>query len=122
MFVFIAKANSVFNITTSPIEGFSTIVTDASGWNYIAGGGTSPGTVSNNTITINGGTLNIVYGGYVWNNGDAKNNTVNIAGGSIGNVYGGSVGDGSADNNSVTVSGGTVNNYIYGGAGATWKF
>ena len=72
----------------------------------------------NNTVTITGGTIGTVYGGYTdAADGTTTGNTVTLAGGTLGNVYGGytEAADGTTENNTVTLAGGTVTGTVYGG-------
>lgn len=79
----------------------------------VIGGYAESDIVTNNTVTISGGTVTgVVYGGYSFN-GDATKNEVSISGGEVGDVYGG---DGfEATGNSVNISGGTVKGDVHGG-------
>lgn len=67
---------------------------------------------SDNTVTINDGSISLLYGGYAIARKDASavNNVVTIAGGTFGDVVGGEVhsyeGTALAEGNSVTVTGG----------------
>ena len=70
----------------------------------------------NNSVTMTGGQVYRVEGGYCWN-GIAMNNTVTVSGGQVGKeVYGGESFNGNANNNIVTISGGQVNE-VNGGKG-----
>lgn len=77
--------------------------------------------VSNNGVTVSGGTFTDIYGGMVSgkNGAEANGNLVTLNGGSAKIVLGGLAysesGDASAKGNSVTISGGTVTGAIYGG-------
>ena len=88
-------------------------------------------TVTENTLTVKGGTLTeAAYGGLVENykidpgthqpltTGDAKKNRLVIEGGSIKDAYGAKVAtkDGSAEENTVDITGGSVTGSVYGGA------
>jgi len=77
-----------------------------------AAGGTEP--KDGNKVTITGGTVGTVQGGY--SRLDASYNSVEIAGGTVrDSAYGGRSRQGNALNNSVTVKEGTVNSHVYGG-------
>ena len=83
----------------------------------IFGGNSNAGTVTENTVTINKGTVNTIYGGYS-NSGTVTNNTVTISDGSInGRVYGGSNGTGDTNGNKVLITGGALSSTVYGGYG-----
>ena len=72
----------------------------------------------NNSVTMTGGQVGNVEGGYC-GNGIAMNNTVTVSGGQVGKeVYGGESFNGYANNNIVTISGGQVNE-VTGGSGVT---
>lgn len=77
--------------------------------------------VSNNGVTVSGGTFTDIYGGMASgkNGVEANGNLVTLNGGSAKIVLGGLAysesGDASAKGNSVTISGGTVTGAIYGG-------
>ena len=77
--------------------------------------------VSNNGVTVSGGTFTDIYGGMASgkNGAEANGNLVTLNGGSAKIVLGGLAysesGDASAKGNSVTISGGTVTGAIYGG-------
>ena len=88
-------------------------------------------TVTNNTLTVSGGTLTTAaYGGLVENTkrdrgtgqylttGNAAKNTLALTGGSIVNGYGADVRtkDGRAEENAVTISGGNATGSVYGAA------
>lgn len=82
-------------------------------------GSTFDTTISNNSVTIEGGTVDgSVYGGRSDLNNAISNNTVTIAGGAVtGSVYGGlSESGGAVSNNTVILKGGTVSGIVYGGA------
>lgn len=59
----------------------------------------------------------VVYGGCA-DKADVSNNTVTMQGGTVQTIYGGH-GYTGASNNKVTMQGGTVSNFIYGGNGGT---
>ncbi len=82
----------------------------------VYGGGSSYGDAKDNTTDVRGGQVNFVFGGSS-GYGDAKDNTVTVSGGQVGeDVYGGfCLMDGSAIGNAVTVSGGQVGDVVYGG-------
>ena len=79
----------------------------------VIGGYTENGDVVNNSVSISGGEVGAVYGGY----GDyAEQNKVNMSGGKVtGNVFGGYAQKGNAEQNKVNISGGTVTEYVCGG-------
>ena len=74
-------------------------------------------TASNNSVTMTGGQVATVEGGYS-TSGDATYNTVTVSGGQVDEVYGGYSYFGNANNNSVTITGGQVDvETVYGGMG-----
>ena len=82
------------------------------------------GTASDNEVTVSGNAKlpsGITAG---WSpNKDVKNNTVTIEGGTVQGYINGGVATGAADNNRIIVNGGTVS-YLQGGSGgssATWN-
>ncbi len=85
-----------------------------------SGVGASAGADSN-AVTVSGGSVNLLYGGYATADGEtsAGNNTVTITGGSVDMVVGGDAhsrtGNARADANTVLVRGGTVQS-IFGGS------
>ncbi|MBO5591223.1 MAG: ESPR domain-containing protein, partial [Acidaminococcaceae bacterium] len=100
--------------TGNTVEINGGTVTDT---NTIFGGNSNAGTVTENTVTINKGTVNTIYGGYS-NSGTVTNNTVTISDGSInGRVYGGSNGTGDTNGNKVLITGGALSSTVYGGYG-----
>lgn len=86
-------------------------------------GGHTKGNAYNNTVTLNGGTVNgSIYGGDVYADTKAYNNTVTINGGTVndGAIGGGFAGDGGeVTGNTVNINGGILNLHssygIYGG-------
>ena len=78
----------------------------------VIGGYTENGDVVNNSVSISGGEVGAVYGGY----GDyAEQNKVNMSGGEVVFVCGGYAQKGNAEQNKVNISGGTVTEYVCGG-------
>ena len=74
------------------------------------------GIATKNTVTINGGTVNSsVIGGSGEDTGDVTKNTVIMHGGTALYVYGGSAYSGEASENIVTINDGYVDNEVYGG-------
>lgn len=77
--------------------------------------------VSNNDVTVSGGTFTDIYGGVASgkNGAEATGNLVTLNGGFAKSVLGGAAysesGSTTADNNSVTIGGGTVTGEVYGG-------
>ena len=98
----------------SDVSGYSLTITGGT-LQEVAGGLSNGGNVSNNTININGGTINkAVYGGYT-NGGKVSNNTVNLNGGTVHKVYGGYTTGGAAETNHVVMNGGVVGITTTGG-------
>ena len=73
-----------------------------------------------NTVSLNGGSAALMYGGYAVAQGDAtaKNNVISVNGGSFGDVVGGEVhsytGKALAEGNVVTISGGEGSSTVVG--------
>ena len=85
------------------------------------GGYTTQGLASENTVTVNQGTVTgSVYGGYT-DSGDATQNVVTLKGGTVsGTVYGGYTNNGTASGNTVNVYGGDLTAAsLNGGYGVT---
>ena len=109
------------------VSGYS-VTLSGTGLVDVAGALSYGGSVSNNSLTVNGGAVTgDVYGGTT-TSGDASYNAVTINSGTVssntygkGNVYGGNSYYGNASYNAVTVNGGTVtgntysNGNVYGG-------
>lgn len=95
-----ASAN---NVNISEGIGRTTQVSNGVYGGYVNSG---IGYASRNTVSISGGTVNDVYGGYVGGTGNAVSNTVGISGGTVtGSVYGGFSSVGSATGNTVRIEG-----------------
>lgn len=76
----------------------------------------STSSVSNNEVTIDEGTHDIIYGGGTEsNNADSFGNIVAVNGGSLNGVFGGISISGNVYNNRVVINGGTINGGISGG-------
>ena len=77
----------------------------------------SDGDVVGNTALVKGGVVTTdVYGGYAAQGGAAKNNIAKITNGTVnGTVYGGYASEKDVTGNRVTVSGGSVGSSVYGG-------
>ena len=100
-------------------------ITDATHAGVVGGTRTVDGKTveAGNSVTITGGAVHEVYGGYTAGTGDVQNNNVTIAKGNIGSLYGGKVeGErGIAKNNIVVLTqeaegiAGTVTQNTYGG-------
>ena len=133
---------SVTNGYAGYTEGVHLLVDPTSTTNPTAVDTTKNADAKNNTVNINGGTLNAggkLYGGYIATNtalsatsaGDASGNTINIENGIFGGnteIYGGYTnGTGKATGNTVNLgttagvlTSSTLQNvFIYGGAGAS---
>ena len=83
----------------------------------VEGGYCENGIAMNNTVSVSGGQVGeSVYGGHSFD-GNANNNIVTISGGQVNEVRGGYSFNGNVANNSVTISGGQVDGYMYGGLG-----
>ena len=93
----------------SDVDGYSLTISGGT-LQEVAGGLSNGGNVSNNTININGGTINkAVYGGYTAQSGNVSNNTVNLNGGTVsGMVNGGYSQSGASTGNTVSITSGTV--------------
>ena len=77
----------------------------------VEGGYSSSGDATYNTVTVSGGQVDEVYGGYSYF-GNANNNSVTITGGQVDEVYGG-MGNEAANGNTVVLSSCTVNGYVF---------
>lgn len=87
----------------APISENAEFTVKGGTWFNIFGGWASSEDAENNTVTINGGTVeNVLVGGYSFS-GSASNNTVIINGGRVTEVYGGRSEGGSASNNTVVL-------------------
>lgn len=75
------------------------------------------GSLEGNKVTVTkDGTASSVSGAWTDGNGTVKNNQVIIDGGTVrGNVTGGHSEEGGATDNTVTLAGGTINGNVYGG-------
>ena len=89
------------------------------------GRGQGNSTITDNTVTVNGGTIgsfgtgSTIYGGNNFNgSGEVTGNTVNIISGTVNAaIYGGASTSGVATNNIVNISGGVLNgSNLYGGS------
>ena len=98
------------------VTGNSVIINDGTVYEAVYGGvGSGPNPVTNNSVTVNGGTVAVVYGGES-GTADATGNSVTINGGTVtGDIYGGNSFGNSKTNNRVTINGGTINGDVYGG-------
>ena len=80
-------------------------------------------TIEGTNTAAGAGSVTNVYGGAITNaanTGDAVKNTVTLHGGTVGTVYGGyTAGTGKTTGNTVKFHGGTVTGTIYGGSNAT---
>ena len=81
--------------------------------------GRGQGAAKENTATLEGGTVDTVYGGYTGegSDGDVVGNTALVKGGvAMSDVYGGHAAQGgAAKNNIAKITNGTVNGTVYGG-------
>jgi hypothetical protein len=83
---------------------------------YISGGASLYGLVSNNHVTINGGTTSDITGGESPHGSKVQGNIVTLNNGTVnGQIAGGYAGDGNVDMNQVFIYGGSANEEIYGG-------
>ena len=81
----------------------------------IYGGYAQKGNVSGNTVNINGGTVDTVYGGFVVNGaGKVENNVININGGTIKEV---SLGNTAKTSGTINTNGGTVSGSLKANGG-----
>ena len=98
-------------------------LTNANVTKEVCGGRSQYGNATGNTVAVNGGTIGLVYGGYIDSNsngapGVATGNSVIIKDGNVQGVAGGYSAAGAAKNNVVEISGGVLaeRGIIYGGA------
>ena len=100
--------------TTDAVSGNSVIL-ESGAVNRLYGGYSENGIVTGNKATISGGIIDIhVYGGRS-ETGDAAGNTATIISGTVGECVYGGMGGGSATENTVTISGGEVQYDVVGG-------
>ena len=84
--------------------------------NIVYGGWSSTGSVTDNIVTLSGSTVNDeVYGGWSNASGEVKGNQLTMSAGEVKNIYGGYSWYGSATGNSVIISSGTVKGDVSGG-------
>ena len=116
------KENSAVTHTIERVYGGA--ITNATNAGVVGGTRTVDGKAveAGNSVTITGGAVHEVYGGYTAGTGDVQNNNVTIAGGTVGRpagtptttmiagkVYGGySASTGDLRNNKVVITGGTI--------------
>ncbi len=82
----------------------------------VYGGCSTVADASGNTLTMQGGTVGNIRGGYAQTEGDSDNNTVIMKGGSVNILYGGNAGNNySASNNVVIVTGGSISTALSAG-------
>ncbi|MBR1493522.1 MAG: hypothetical protein IJ601_00520 [Acidaminococcaceae bacterium] len=112
-------------------QNYHTTITSAPNWRMFVGAGIDVGTVSGNTVTVNGDSTNItqsVIGGYAIGSATKTDeslvtqNEVIINAGTYYDVYGATMGmyyaaPGKATDNTVTINGGMVKGYVWGGDG-----
>ena len=84
---------------------------------FVYGGRTEAADASNNMVTMQGGTISNIYGGY--GKTGASNNTVVLRGGTVQSIRGGNGDSGMFSNNVVIVTGGTITSFIWGGYGVS---
>jgi len=116
-----AQAGETITFPGAPLQGIRF------GGNELAPSGSNDGTgyknnsLSNNRVTMSGGTVDEVYGAVNLRDSEAvTNNTVIISDGIVNfDVYGGLSGSGNAAGNRVTISGGTVGESVVGGVSDT---
>ena len=107
-------SSSVTQTLTNAYGGAITNVDNAG----VVGG---PGEDDGNAVTVSGGQVTNVYGGYTVGAGNVQGNAVYVAGGTVTDAYGGaSSGNGTVTGNVVALTGGTTGNaygsYASGGA------
>ena len=112
-------------------QNYHATITSAPNWRMFVGAGIDVGTVSGNTVTVNGDSTNItqsVIGGYAIGSETKTDeslvtqNEVTINAGTYYNVYGATMGmyyaaPGKATDNTVTINGGMVKGNVWGGDG-----
>ena len=112
-------------------QNYHATITSAPNWRMFVGAGIDVGTVSGNTVTVNGDSTNItqsVIGGYAIGSETKTDeslvtqNEVTINAGTYYNVYGATMGmyyaaPGKATDNTVTINGGLVQGNVWGGDG-----
>ena len=96
-------------------------ISGVQGGNYVYGGRTNNGKVTNNKVSVSGSETRVgstVGGGSQSFNENTliEKNEVTIENGKVYSAYGGKCDSGAqVNNNTVNVNGGTVSNYVYGG-------
>ena len=112
-------------------QNYHATITSAPNWRMFVGAGIDVGTVSGNTVTVNGDSTNItqsVIGGYAIGSETKTDeslvtqNEVTINAGTYYNVYGATMGmyyaaPGKTTDNTVTINGGMVKGNVWGGDG-----
>ena len=85
--------------------------------NNVISGFASNGNTHYNTVTINNSQIDgFVYGGWVENSGENSYNSVTINGGSVGIVKGGFTVDGNTSYNTVAINNSQIGGSVYGGS------
>lgn len=99
-----AEGNAAVSGSAVTIKPNVTTNSDA----FIYGGYTEAGTASDNSATMEGGTVEVLIGGESYN-GDAENNTVTVKGGTVtGDIYGSYSENGKASDGTVTIISGEM--------------
>ena len=112
-------------------QGYTVNITSAPNWRFFVGAGVPYGTVSGNSVTVNGDSTNItqeVIGGYAYGEetgtktSTVTNNSVTVNGGTLASVSGANMGGywaapGTASDNTVTINAGLIKGDIRGAFG-----
>ena len=128
-------ANTFFDgeSATPPTEakGYAVNITSAPNWRFFVGAGIPYGTISDNSVTVNGDSTNItqeVIGGYAYGEetgtktSTVTKNSVTVNGGTLASVSGANMGGywaapGTASDNTVTINAGLIKGDIRGAFG-----
>ena len=129
-------ANTFFDgeSATPPTEakGYAVNITSAPNWRFFVGAGIPYGTISDNSVTVNGDSINItqeVIGGYAYGEetgtktSTLTKNSVTVNGGTLNSVTGANMGGyvaapGTASENTVTINAGLIKGNILGAFGS----
>ncbi len=120
--------NSVLPVQTSIVGSYNTLIFDDSSYSLYNTYGNSSGrgsvsagyssgsnAVYNNTLTVESGRANYLFGGYNNNSGNAFYNKITINDGIAERVYAGYSNKGNAFSNTLNITGGQTNSWTFAG-------